>query len=174
MSDESFFREINQELRQDRARYIWDRYGLMAIGAGLAIILAVGIYVAWDWWQTHQANESGDRFSQALTLANEGNTEEALASLSALEADGYGAYPVLARLRAATVQANAGDFAEAVASFDAVVADIGPSDDGELETHEGSCVPRINSAIICARWRMLPETRSSSSIRSNKRRASVD
>jgi len=123
MSDESFFREINQELRQDRARHIWDRYGLTAIGIGLAIVLAAGMYVAWDWWQTHQANESGDRFSQALTLANEGNSEEALARLSELEADGHGAYPVLARLRAATVQANAGDFADAIASFDAVAAD---------------------------------------------------
>lgn len=123
MSDESFFREINQELRQDRARHIWDRYGLMAIGIGLAIVLAAGIYVAWDWWQMRQANESGDRFSQALTLANEGRNDEALAQLSELEADGHGAYPVLARLRAATVQANAGDFAAAVASFDAVAAD---------------------------------------------------
>ncbi|MHB2265459.1 tetratricopeptide repeat protein [Aliihoeflea sp. PC F10.4] len=123
MSDESFFREINQELRQDRARHIWDRYGLTAIGIGLAIVLAAGIYVTWDWWQTRQANESGDRFSQALTLANEGNSEEALTRLSELEADGHGAYPVLARLRAATVQANAGDFDDAVASFDAVAAD---------------------------------------------------
>lgn len=123
MSDESFFREINQELRQDRARHIWDRYGLTAIGIGLAIVLAAGVYVTWDWWQTRQANESGDRFSQALALANEGNNEEALARLTELEADGHGAYPVLARLRAATVQAEAGDFADAVASFDAVAAD---------------------------------------------------
>jgi hypothetical protein len=123
MSDESFFREINQELRQDRARQIWDRYGLTAIGIGLAIVLAAGVYVTWDWWQTRQANESGDRFSQALALANEGNNEEALARLTELEADGHGAYPVLARLRAATVQADAGDFAAAIASFDAVAAD---------------------------------------------------
>ncbi|MBO6636396.1 MAG: hypothetical protein JJ937_17960, partial [Parvibaculum sp.] len=40
-----------------------------------------------------------------------------------LEADGYGAYPVLARLRAATVLAQKGELDAAVAEFDAVAAD---------------------------------------------------
>ena len=43
--------------------------------------------------------------------------------MEALEADGYGAYPLLARMRAATVLAAKGDFAGAVAGFDAVAAD---------------------------------------------------
>lgn len=123
MSDDSFIREVNEELRQDRARQIWDNYGLAALGVAIAVIIATGIYVGWDWWTTRQANDSGDRFSQALTLANEGNSEQALEQLSTLEGDGYGAYPVLARFRTATVQADAGDFPAAIASFDAVASD---------------------------------------------------
>ncbi len=123
MSDDSFIREVNEELRQDRAREIWDRYGLMAMGVGIAVVLATGIYVAWDWWTTRQANASGDRFSQALTLADQGQTDQALAQLAELQDDGYGAYPMLARFRTATVQADSGDFAAAIASFDAVAND---------------------------------------------------
>jgi hypothetical protein len=40
-----------------------------------------------------------------------------------LEGDGFGAYPVLARMRAATVLQEKGDSAGAVAAFDAVAAD---------------------------------------------------
>ena len=123
MSDDSFIREVNEELRQDRARQIWDRYGIAALGVAAVVITATVLYVAWDWWTTRQANASGDRFSQALNLANSGQNEQALAELSALQEDGFGAYPVLARFRTATVQADAGDHAAAIASFDAVASD---------------------------------------------------
>ena len=57
-----------------------------------------------------------------MKLANEGKNDEALGALEALETEGYGAYPLLARMRAATVLAGKGDFAGAVAAFDAVAA----------------------------------------------------
>ena len=41
-----------------------------------------------------RANASGDTFSQALLLANEGKHDEALGALQQLEKDGYGAYPL--------------------------------------------------------------------------------
>ena len=43
--------------------------------------------------------------------------------LQALETEGYGSYPTLARMRAATVLADRGDQTGAVAGFDAVAAD---------------------------------------------------
>jgi len=123
MSDDSFIREVNEELRQDRAKALWDRYGPIVLGIAVAVVLVTAGWVAWDYWTTSRANKSGDDFSQALLLANQGKNDEALAALTALEKDGYGAYPLLARMRAATVLADKGDTAGAVASFDAVAAD---------------------------------------------------
>lgn len=123
MSDDSFIREVNEELRQDQAKALWDRYGPIAIGVAAAIILATAGWVAWDYWTTSKANKSGDEFLQALRLANDGKSDESLAALAALEKEGYGAYPLLARMRSATVLAEKGDFAGAVAGFDAVAAD---------------------------------------------------
>jgi len=123
MSDESFVREVNEELRQDQMKAVWRRYG-MAIVAGVILILAATAgYVGWGYWNEQQANQSGDQFSAALDLANEGRTEEALEALGQLEAEGYGAYPVLARLREATLRAEAEDFEAAIAAFDSVAAD---------------------------------------------------
>jgi hypothetical protein len=123
MSDDSFIREVNEELRQDKARALWDRFGPAAIGIAVAVVLGTAAYVAYDYWVETRANRSGDQFSQALALANSGKADEALAALKTLEAEGYGAYPLLARMRAATVLAEKGDFAGAVKEFDAVAAD---------------------------------------------------
>ncbi|MBX9464443.1 MAG: tetratricopeptide repeat protein [Aquamicrobium sp.] len=123
MSDDSFIREVNQELRQDQAKALWDRFGPITIAVAVAVVLVTAAWVAWDYWTQTQANSSGDAYSQALSLAGEGRTEEATAALEQLEADGYGAYPVLARMRGATVLAQAGDYEGAVAAFDSVAAD---------------------------------------------------
>lgn len=123
MSDDSFFREVNEEIRQEKAKALWDSYGPVAIVVAVLIVIGTGLFVAWEYWVETKANSSGDRFSQALTLANSGKADEALAAFDALEKDGYGAYPLLARMRAATVQADKGDFKAAIAGFDEVAAD---------------------------------------------------
>jgi hypothetical protein len=123
MSDDSFFREVDSELRQDQAKALWDRFGTAIIVIAIGVVLGTSIFVAWEYWSSNRANASGDVYSQALTHAREGRTEEAKALLTQLEADGYGAYPVLARLRGATLLSESGDHAGAVAAFDAVAAD---------------------------------------------------
>ncbi|HEV7416151.1 MAG TPA: tetratricopeptide repeat protein [Tianweitania sediminis] len=122
MSD-TFFREVNEEMRQAKARAIWQRFGPIAIILAVLIVLGTGGWVLYNWWAESRANASGDQFSQALQLASEGKSDEALAALQALESDGVGAYPLLARMRMATVIAQQGDFTGAVAQFDQVSND---------------------------------------------------
>lgn len=123
MSDDSFIREVNQELRQDQAKALWDRYGTAVIAGAVAILVATSAWVGWDYWSQTRADRSGDAYLQALELARDGKTDEAKAALAALEAGGYGAYPVLARMRTATLAAEAGDHAGAISGFDSVAAD---------------------------------------------------
>ncbi|MEZ5810688.1 MAG: tetratricopeptide repeat protein [Rhizobiaceae bacterium] len=123
MSDDSFIREVDEQLRQDRAKELWQRYGIWIVGAAIAIVVGTAGVRGYQYWVEKQANASGDAFLKAMTLASEGKSDEALVALAELEKDGYGAYPVLARMRAATVQAEKGEFAAAVEGFDAVAAD---------------------------------------------------
>jgi hypothetical protein len=123
MADDSFIREVNEEIRKEQAKSVWDRFGPILIAIAILVVLATSAFVGYRHWDESRANRSGDAFSQALTLANEGKQEEALAALAEIQKDGYGAYPVLARLRAATFKADSGDVAAAVTELDAVSAD---------------------------------------------------
>lgn len=123
MTDDSFFREVNEELRSDRAKELWRRYGGLLIGAAVLIVLATAGWRGYEYWSATQASKSGDQFLAALTLAQQGKNDEALKALDQLEKTGYGEYAVLARMRAATVLADKGDAKAAVKAFDAVAAD---------------------------------------------------
>jgi hypothetical protein len=60
-------------------------------------------YKVYEYWDDNQSSGTGDQFIAAMKLADENKNDEALAALDKLEKEGHGAYPILARLRAATV-----------------------------------------------------------------------
>ncbi len=123
MADDSFIREVNEELRTERAKQIWRNFAPALIGIAVLIVLGTAGWVGYQYWSGGKANASGDRFLAALDLANAGKNDQALAALTDLEKTGYGDYPMLARLRAAAVIAAKGDVAGAVKAFDEVAAD---------------------------------------------------
>jgi hypothetical protein len=123
MSDDSFFREVNEEIRQEKARAIWARYGTAIIALAVLVVIGTAVFVAYEYWTENQASKSGDEFLAALTLSQEGKNDEALEALKAMESDSYGAYPILAKMRSGTILAQKGEFDSAVAAFDAVSAD---------------------------------------------------
>lgn len=120
--NDSFIREVNEELRSDQMRAVWTQYGLMIVAIAVAIVIGTAGYRGYVYWSGLQASASGDKFLTAMKLASDNKTDEALAAFAQLEKDGYGSYPVLARMRAATLKA-ATDSKAAVAELDAVAND---------------------------------------------------
>lgn len=122
-NNDSFIREVNEELRSDQFRSAWKNYGRIIIALAILIVVGTAGYRGYEYWDERQSSDAGDRFLEALTLANEGKADEAKAALAALEADGYGAYSVLARMRSATVEAEKGDPTAAIVAFSAIGKD---------------------------------------------------
>lgn len=120
MSDDSFIREVDEELRSDQMKSIWKRFGKYIIGIAVLIVVGTGAFRGYDYWTRSEASRSGDAFLAALNLAREGRQDEALAALRELEKDGYGSYPALARMRAATVLSDTGDNDAAIADFSTI------------------------------------------------------
>lgn len=119
-NDDSFIREVNEELRSDRMQFVWRRFGRLIIAAAVLVVLGTAAYVGYRYWATHKAGDNGDKFIAALALADQNKTDDALAALAAIEKEGNGAYPLLANMRSASLLAQKGDTAGAVAAFTAI------------------------------------------------------
>ena len=120
MSD--IFREVNEEVRREQLKKLWDRYGLFILAAAVLVIVGVGGWRAYQWYESKKAAESGAAYNAAAQLAQDGKPTEATAAFAQLATSGTPAYRTLARLREAEVMA-ARDSAAAVAIFDEVAAD---------------------------------------------------
>lgn len=122
-NDDTFIREVNDELRSEQMNKAWKRFGRIFIGAAVLLVVGVAGHRGYEYWHSNNASASGDRFIAALNLAGENKADEALAAFAEIEKDGTGSYPVLAKLRAAALQAEKGDKAAAIAGFQAISKD---------------------------------------------------
>ena len=123
MSDDSFFREVDEELRQDKVKAVWTRFGTWLLVGAVSVVVVTAGFVAFEHYQTTQANAAGDRYAAAVKLADDGKTDEAIKALKAIANDDFGAYPALARLSIGGIEAKAGRSKEAVAAYDSVSND---------------------------------------------------
>lgn len=120
MSD--IFREVDEEVRREQLKKLWDRYGFLFIALAVLIVAAVGGWRAYDYWQTKQAAAAGSAFEAAATLAEQGKHQEAEAAFAKLAAEGTATYRMMAKFREAAEVALR-DPKAAVALYDALAAD---------------------------------------------------
>ena len=120
MSD--IFREVDEEVRREKLQQLWERHSNLIVAAALLVVLAVGGWRGYDWWENKKAAESGQAFEAALTLAESGKQEEARAAFAKLAQDGSSGYRVLARFREAAELAKT-DRAAAAQAYAALAAD---------------------------------------------------
>ncbi len=120
MSDESLFREVDEEVRQDQFKKLWARYGNLIIAVCLAVIAAVAGIKGWQYWQTRQAEQAAEVYSKVVAEIQAGKSSEAL---PLAEGIGHQGFAILARMAEAAAIGKAGKSAEAVKMYDALAAD---------------------------------------------------
>jgi hypothetical protein len=123
MSDHDvIFREVDEELRRERMRSLWRRFGPYVIGAAVVVVLVVAVNEGWTWWRNNSAAHASDQFYAALKLSDGGDLAGAKAALDKIVAEG-GGYGTLARFKQAAMLAKEGKPADAVAAYDALAGD---------------------------------------------------
>ncbi len=116
------FQEVDEEVRREQFKRLWERYGNYIIAACVLVIAGVGAWRGYEWWETKRAAESGTAFERAVTLAEAGKPQEAEAAFAKLATDGTAGYRVLARLREAA-ELGQTDPKAAVKAYDEIAAD---------------------------------------------------
>lgn len=121
------FHEVDEEVRREQLKRLWDRYSLLIIAAAVLIVAGIGAWRGYEYWIGKKAAEAGAQFEAAVTLAGQGKNAEAEAAFAKVITDAPDGYRVLARFRAAAEIAPAKQ-ADAVKAYDAIGADnsLGP------------------------------------------------
>lgn len=130
---DTFLREVDEAVRHDQYKKLWDRYGVFALGAAVLIVVGVAGYKGWSYWQEKRARDAGAKFTQALIMEDGADAAKAREMLTALAEKGPEGYRALARFQLAAAEAKGGDIDKAVADYDALAID--PSVDPILQGH---------------------------------------
>jgi hypothetical protein len=91
------------------------------------VLVGVGAWRGYEWWEAKKAAESGAAFEAAIALAESGKRTEAEAAFGKIAVDGTTGYRHLARLREAA-ELSQTDPKAAIAAYEKIAADgrVGP------------------------------------------------
>jgi len=116
------FREVDEEVRREQLKKLWERYQYLIVGAVFFIVVGVGGWRVYEYLQTRQAERIGTQFENAIALAESGKHDEAERIFAQIAVDGTPAYRVLARIRHAAEVAQS-DPAKATELYKQISAD---------------------------------------------------
>lgn len=122
-TQDGFFREIEEELREENLKKLWQTYGTSAIAAAVFLVMAVAGYQGWRHYDVTSRMDDGKRFAAANVLAKDGKTEDARQAFISLSQDGRAGYALLARFQEANLASRRGNLAEAAQAFGRISAD---------------------------------------------------
>ena len=116
------FDEVDEEVRRDQLKRLWDQYSIYIVAGALLIIAAVGGWRGYQYLEAKKAAEAGVAFDKAVELSDQNKHAEAETAFVDLAAKAPSGYRVLARLRAAAEAGNR-DPQAAAKMYDDIAAD---------------------------------------------------
>jgi len=123
IDNETFYREVDEELRRDQMLGYWKRYGKLAIVGAVLFIAAIGGII---WWMNQREVKAGARGESLLAAFDDiaaGKKADAQAKLDALAKSGVEGYRAAALLAQADIASDANQPDKAAALFKQVADD---------------------------------------------------
>jgi hypothetical protein len=118
------FSEVDEDLRREKLRKLWDKYSLLIIALAIVLVAGVGGWRIYSSLEAKKAAVAGAAYDRASELADQNKHADAEAAFTKLAAEAPAGYRTLARLRAAG-EAAARDPQAAVKLYDDIAADRG-------------------------------------------------
>lgn len=116
------FHEVDEEVRRDQLKKLWDRYSIYLIALAVLIVAAIGAWRGYEYWVAKKAAAAGAAFESAVTLSEQGKHAEAETAFTKVVTEAPEGYRVLARFRVAAELGNVKP-ADAVKAYDDLAAD---------------------------------------------------
>ena len=116
------FNEVDEEVRREQLKKLWDRYSIYFIALMVLVVAGVGGWRGYQYLEARKAAEAGAAFERAAELSDQDKHAEAEAAFTELAAKAPSGYRTLARLRAAA-EAAPRDAKAAAKMYDDIAAD---------------------------------------------------
>jgi hypothetical protein len=163
------FDEVDEDLRRDQLKRLWDRYSIFIIAGAILIIASVGGWRGYQYLEAKKATEAGAAFSAAADLAEQNKHAEAEAAFLKLATTAPSGYRALAKLRAAA-ELSLRDPLAATKLYDEVAADRSvPASDRDLATVRAASLQLETASYTDLLQRLEPATKPTATYRHTAR-----
>lgn len=117
------FEEVDEELKQDNAKKLWDQYGKYVVAVAVLVVASVAGYQGWRGYVADRQQSYSTQFLSAQRLAAENKNSEAAAVFATLSNETSGGYALLSRFREAQSRTAAGEAKAAIDIYEAIASD---------------------------------------------------
>jgi hypothetical protein len=114
---DSLFKEIDEDLRQQKYAVLWKKYGKIIIGVIIALVLGVASVKGWESYSLNLKTADSNLLSSALKSIDRDKTGNAIAVLDNLIKSGSAGYSILAQFNRAAILVKKGEKKKAVNSY---------------------------------------------------------
>ena len=123
VDNETFYREVDEELRREQLTGTWKRYGKWIVAAVLLFLAALAGFLYWQQQKELRAGEHGEQLTALFEDIQAGKTKGAEGKLDALAKESGPGYRAAALLTKADLAVTQGNEAAALATFRQVAED---------------------------------------------------
>ncbi|MGB7828089.1 MAG: tetratricopeptide repeat protein, partial [Pseudolabrys sp.] len=88
------FHEVDEEVRREQLKKLWDRYSLYLIAAAILIVAAIAAWRGYEYWVAKRAATAGAAFEAAMSLSEQSKYTEAEAAFAKVAAEAPEGYRV--------------------------------------------------------------------------------
>ena len=126
---DNLFKEIDEDLRQQKYANLWKKYGKFVIGGAVVLILGVASVKGWEAYKLDRKMTDSNLLMSALKSIDQANPNSTIALLDTLIKDGSSGYSILAKFNQAAILAKNSKYQKAIENYLSISEDMNVEQD---------------------------------------------
>ncbi len=122
-AQEAFIKEVNEDLKNESMKKLWDKYGLYIIILVAAALTAAVSFETIKAWHTKKIQKWSDSYAYALSLQNQGKYDDSIQTFDYIAGQDYGIFSDLAQMQKANILLEQNKTDEALKLMAEIAAD---------------------------------------------------